>query len=510
MKRHLSKSFRTIKRGFASDASSFHIPSVLTSWVDGASVPVTETATRYENRSPVSGETICQVQTPTSETVETAIASARQAGKTGPWSALGFAERGKILQEMAQILKQNQEELCYLEALDSGIPIAQLRAGHAPYAIQTLEYYAALATTGMPGKMVDVPLAGGHKDSFAYTRREPLGVCAAIGGWNYPLVTMTWKIAPALACGNTILFKPSECTPITSLHVAQLWSDILPPGVLQVLPGEAETAQSLVAHPMVQKVSITGSTATGIKVAKNSADTLKRLTLELGGKSPLLIFKDSNLKSAVRVAIEGNFINNGQVCSNCTRVFVERSILDEFIVRVVEQLESSVKLGDNLLDETNMGPLIMPPRKPSGHYDRVMGFIERAKDHPSVRLIYGGKGLEQNGGYYVEPTVLLCDTDDVEIVQEEVFGPVMTILPFDTEEEAVTRANSTDYGLGAGVMTKDVMRAHRLSKVLEAGNVWVNNWNLSPVEVSSNQYCSSLTVSLQLVLTTFGLDLVMF
>jgi acyl-CoA reductase-like NAD-dependent aldehyde dehydrogenase len=355
-----------------------------------------------------------------------------------------------------------------------------------------------------------VPLAGGHKDSFAYTRREPLGVCAAIGGWNYPLVTMTWKIAPALACGNTIIFKPSECTPITSLHVAQLWKDILPPGVLQVLPGEAETAQSLVAHPMVQKVSLTGSTATGIKVAKNSADTLKRLTLELGGKSPLLIFKDSNLKSAVRVAIEGNFINNGQVCSNCTRVFVERSILDEFIVQVVEQLELSVKLGDNFLDETNMGPLIMPPRKPSGHYDRVMGFIERAKDHPSVRLIYGGKGLEQNGGYYVEPTVLLCDTDDVEIVQEEVFGPVMTILPFDTEEEAVTRANSTDYGLGAGVMTKDVMRAHRLSKVLEAGNVWVNNWNLSPVEVSSNQYCSSLTVSLQLVLTTFGLDLVMF
>lgn len=488
MRQHAIRAFR--KRSFSSsgNSSTTKIPSVLTSWINGESLPVVDddssvSHSMFTNYAPVSGLPLCEVQVPSSGVIDDAVSFSRRAGQE--WSQQASAERGRILQEMARILSQHRDEICHLEALDTGIPISQIRVNHVAYAIQTLEYYAALATQGLPGKMVDVPTAGGHTDSFAYTRREPLGVCAGIGGWNYPLVTMAWKMAPALACGNTVIYKPSECTPITSLHVAQLWKDLLPPGVLQVVPGEAEAAKQLVEHPLVQKASLTGSMETGIKVARQSADTLKRLTLELGGKSPLLVFADADMQSAVRVAIEGNFVNNGQVCTNCTRVYVERTILDEFVERVVSQLSSSVKIGDNMLDETNMGPLIMPPRNRSGHFDRIMGYISRSKKHANVQIIHGGSGYQQSGGYYVEPTVVLCDTDDAEIVQQEVFGPVMTILPFDTEDEAVSRANDTDYGLAAGAMTTNLMRAHRLSKCLEAGTIWVNNWNLSPVEVSN-------------------------
>lgn len=305
MKRQVSSALK--KRNLSSLGESPNIPSVLTSWINGASLPVVkgETTSSYVNFSPVSGSPLCEVQVPSTETVQQAVISSRNAFQSDEWSLQASAERGKVLQEMARIISQHEEELCHLEALDTGVPIAQIRVNHVAYAIQTLEYYSALATTGLSGKIVDVPFAGGHRDSFAYTRREPLGVCAAIGGWNYPLVTMVWKMAPALACGNTVIYKPSECTPVTSLHVAKLWKDLLPPGVLQVLPGEAETAKNLVAHPLIQKVSVTGSTTTGIKVARQSADTLKRLTLELGGKSPLLVFADADMESAVRVAIEG-------------------------------------------------------------------------------------------------------------------------------------------------------------------------------------------------------------
>ena len=296
---------------------------------------------------------------------------------------------------------------------------------------------------------------------------------------------MTWKMAPALACGNVCLIKPSEYSPLTSLRAAELWKDILPPGVLQVLLGKAETAQQLVAHSGVHKVSLTGSTETGIKVAQEASKDLKRLTLELGGKSAMLVFEDyEDLDTAVRVAIEGNFINNGQVCSNCTRVFVENGILQEFLDRLVSKLKDSISIGNNLLEETNMGPLIS-----SNQYDRVMGFITRAMKDDGVELIHGGNGIN---GKFVEPTVFLCHDDQAEVAKEEVFGPVMTVLPFDSEEEAVDRANhGTEYGLAAGLMTKDLERAHRISRRLEAGNIWVNNWNYSPVEMPFGPYKKS-------------------
>jgi betaine-aldehyde dehydrogenase len=402
------------------------------------------------------------------------------------WSNLSSADRGVILNDWAQMLKQDQQHLVELEAIDTGIPISQVRVNHIPYAIQTLQYYASLAIAGgcSRGRTLQTPT------SFSFTSREPLGICAAIGPWNYPLVSMIWKVAPALACGNAILYKPSECTPLTALHAASLSNDVLPPGILQVLLGEADTARQLVKHEHIAKVSVTGSVGTGISVVQDSASTLKRTTLELGGKSPLLIFADANLESAVRVAVEGNFVNNGQVCSNCTRVFVQRNVMDDFLSLLLKRIKESVVIGDNMMEDVNMGPLMMPPRNASRHYDRVMGYMEEAKKDSRLELLYGARGYKHGGGYYCEPTIFLANNsndDDATIVREEIFGPVMTILVFDTEDEAIARANDTPYGLAAGVMTNDVMRAHRVSKRLAAGNVWVNNWNMSPVEVRAAQ-----------------------
>ncbi|CAJ1945078.1 unnamed protein product [Cylindrotheca closterium] len=462
---------------------SKNLPEKVTSWIDGdfASLPE-PSLSEFSNLSPSTGQSLCKVIPPSFDQAAKAVASSKSA--FSEWSQTSSGERGRILSEMASLLKTNQAKLAKLEALDTGIPILQIEGGHIPYAVQTLEYYAALATKGFGGKILDVPEAGGHADSFAYTRREPLGVCLGIVGWNYPLVTMTWKLSPALACGNTFICKPSECTPLTSVAVAELWKEVLPSGALQVLLGDGTIGQELIEHPDISKVSLTGSNQTGKQVAKASSEGFKRLTLELGGKSALLVFEDADLKSAVQVAVEGNFANNGQVCSNCTRVFVQRSILENFTDQLVQQLKQSVKIGNNSIHEHNIGPLIMPPNNPTAHYERVMSYVNSGMNDTNVKLVYGGKGYEQDGGYYVEPTVFLCHNDDATITKEEIFGPVMTILPFDSEEEAVSRANEgTEFGLAAGLMTKDVMRAHRVAKRLEAGTVWVNNWNLSPVEM---------------------------
>ncbi|KAG7372600.1 betaine aldehyde dehydrogenase [Nitzschia inconspicua] len=469
---------------------SRNIPKVMTSWINGSSLPqrISKSELDFTNLAPATGNVLCDVQVPTPLEIQLAVESSQTALEHGSdWSNLSSAERGKILQAMANSLQDNFEDLVVLEAIDTGLPISQIRSNHIPSAIQTLEYYAAMATssTGLYGRILDVPNAGGHMDSIAFTRREPLGVCVGIGGWNYPLMTFSWKLAPALCMGNAMIYKPSECTPITALYAATtLWQDMLPAGVLQVLTGGAATAQYLVEHPNVAKVSLTGSTATGKKVARTAADTLKRTTLELGGKSPLLIFDDCHLDSAVRVACEANFINNGQVCSNATRVYVQNTILDEFVNQLCDQLQHNIVIGDNMEPNTNLGPMMMHPGQPSQHFDRVMEFLDRAKQDSSIQVLYGGNGYQMDGGgFFVEPTVLYSKSDDPEIVREEVFGPVMTILSFDTEENAVARANASEYGLGAGIMTKDLTRAHRIAKNLQSGNVWVNNWNLTPLEM---------------------------
>ena len=423
--------------------------------------------------------------------METAISCSRRA--TEGWSRVSSWDRGIILREMSAIIQQHSAYLCELEAIDTGVPLTQIESSHIPATIATLEYYASAIQTGRLGKILDTPLGGDPaSDSFAYTRREPLGVCLGIGAWNYPLMGMICKVAPALACGNTMIFKPSECTPLSALKAAELFSDVLPPSVLQVLPGHGSIASFLLANDGINKVSITGSLPTGISVAEQASQTLKHVTLELGGKSPLLVFADADMDAAMRIAVNGNFINNGQVCSNCTRVFVERTCLDEFVGLLLPHLQSRTVMGDNMDRSTTMGPLIKHPLNPSQHFDAVQGFIRRATKDPKIKLLQGGRCyLSPEGGYYVEPTVFLSNSDDTEISQTEVFGPVMTILPFDNEEEVLNRANASKYGLAAGVMTKDVMRAHRTAKKLQAGTVWINHWNVCPVEMPFGPYKQS-------------------
>jgi betaine-aldehyde dehydrogenase len=304
---------------------------------------------------------------------------------------------------------------------------------------------------------------------------------------------MMWKVAPALACGNAMIFKPSECTPITAPHIAHLFRDVLPPSLLQVLVGSGSVAETLLSHPDIHKVSVTGSLETGKAVARQATSTFKRVTLELGGKSPLLVFRDADMDSASRVAIDGNFVNNGEVCSNCTRIYAENTCIDEFVDRVLTHLETlPLQTGDNMDPVIKMGPLMMNPFHPTQHFDRVKGLIDRAKKDPNVGLLWGGNCFQSSqGAFFCEPTVFVAYSDEAEICQTEVFGPVMTVLAFDTEQEAITRANASIYGLAAGVMTRDLARAHRVAKQLQAGTVWINNWNLTPLEVGFGPYKQS-------------------
>ena len=480
------------KRGISNRVVSSH-----PSWIHNESSSSTSTSTsttnggsgshdagrQYTNLSPRSGNSLGEVIIPSRNDIDRAVDLASNAFETD-WSRLSATERCDCLRAIASAMRDNTARLVETEALDTGIPVSQIRDGHIPAAIDTLEYYASLVSSGgLEGRIIDSPHAGGHRDSFSYTRREPLGVCAGIGAWNYPLSGMMWKVAPALACGNTMVFKPSECTPLSALTVAELTKDILPPSVLQVLTGAGSVAEQLIANPTVRKVSVTGSVPTGKKVAKQASDTVKRVTLELGGKSPLLVFDDSDFGSAIRVAAQGNFVNNGQVCSNCTRVYVQRTILEQFVDETMRLVADHTVVGDNMEEGITIGPVMMHPFDPSGQYNKITGMIQRAIDDPNVDLLHGGRYYERDGGFYVEPTIFLSHRDDTEIVTEEIFGPVMTILSFDTEEEVIQRANASPYGLAAGVMSRNASRAHRVAKKLEAGVVFVNNWNLSPVEV---------------------------
>eukprot|EP00057_Strongylocentrotus_purpuratus_P022104 XP_011676578.1 PREDICTED: aldehyde dehydrogenase family 9 member A1-A [Strongylocentrotus purpuratus] len=320
--------------------------------------------------------------------------------------------------------------------------------------------------------------------------RQRCTICVGIGAWNYPIQMAGWKSAPALACGNTMVFKPSQFTPATALLLAEVYADCgLPKGAFNVVQGEGETGHFLTSHPGVKKVSFTGSVATGKLIMKSCADDIKSLTLELGGKSPLLIFSDADLDNAAKGAVMANFLTQGEVCSNATRIFVERSIKDEFVKRFIERTKK-MKIGDPHLEDTTFGALIS-----KAHQDKVMGYIEGAKKEGAT-ILYGGERVTPDDpaladGFYILPTIMDNVTDDMVISREEVFGPVATIMTFDTEEEAVTRANNTQLGLACGLFTKDVQRAHRVAAQLEAGNCWINNYNNLPPGVPFGGYKQS-------------------
>uniref|UniRef100_A0A3P9KM05 Aldehyde dehydrogenase 9 family, member A1b n=1 Tax=Oryzias latipes TaxID=8090 RepID=A0A3P9KM05_ORYLA len=422
---------------------------------------------------PATGRILCHLELCGADEVNQAVKAAKSA--FGYWSKMSGMERARIMIDAAHIMESRREEIAEMEVVNNGKSITEARLD-VDSARLCIEYYAGLAST-LAGQHVQ--LAGG---SFAYTRREPLGVCAGIGAWNYPFQIAAWKSAPALACGNSMVFKPSPVTPVTAVLLAEIYAKAgAPEGLFNVVQGGQETGSLLCHHPDVAKVSFTGSVPTGQKIMEMASKGIKPVTLELGGKSPLIIFEDSDVENAVRGALMANFLSQGQVCSNGTRVFVQKDILPEFVDEVVKRTKA-ISIGDPLLESTRMGALVSRP-----HLDKVLFYVQQAKAEGATVLCGGEPFVPSDpklrGGYYMSPCVLGDCTDDMTCVKEEIFGPVMSVLSFETEEEVLQRANDTTLGLAAGVFTRDVKRAHRVVEHLKAGSCFINNYNVTPVEV---------------------------
>lgn len=413
---------------------------------------------------PYTGEEIASLRE--ASTAQVADACKAAAAAQVEWAAMAPVERGRVLSRAAAIIRQRNEELSRLETLDTGKPIQETLVADWESGAAALEYFGGLAAT-VTGQMI--PLGR----DWAYTIREPLGVCAGIGAWNYPSQIACWKAAPALAMGNVMVFKPSEETPLGALKLAEILIEAgLPAGVFNVVQGRGAVGAALVTDPHVAKVSLTGSVPTGQKVYAAAAAGMRHVTMELGGKSPLIIFDDANLDDAVGAAILANFYSSGQICSNGTRVFVQSGIRDAFLEKLTARL-TTIKIGDPLDPETQHGPIVSPAQATKIRTAITQGEQEGA------RLVYGGVGE----GAFIPPTVFADATDQMKLATDEIFGPVMTTLAFDTEEEAIRRANATGFGLAAGVFTQDLTRAHRMTAKLEAGTCWINAYNLTPVEM---------------------------
>jgi betaine-aldehyde dehydrogenase len=416
---------------------------------------------------PGTGEQIAALHEATPAVIEAALAAAKAA--QGPWAALKPVERGRILRRAADIIRARNRALSELETLDTGKPISETLVADATSAADALEYFGGMAAT-LTGD--HVPLGA----DWAYTMRIPLGVCVGLGAWNYPTQVAAWKAAPALVCGNTMVFKPSEQTPLCALKLAEILIEAgAPPGVFNVIQGAGGVGRALVEDARVAKVSLTGSAETGKKVYASAAAQMKHVTMELGGKSPLIIFDDADLDSAVSAAINANFFATGQVCSNGTRVFVHRGVKDAFLARLVARMAQAV-IGDPRDEATTLGPMISEEQLAV-----VCSYIETGKSE-GARLVHGGARPNRPGAF-IEPTIFADVTDDMTIAREEIFGPVMSILDFDTEAEVIVRANATDLGLSGAVFTRDLARGHRVVHALEAGSVWINQYNLTPVEL---------------------------
>ncbi len=429
-------------------------------------------ARRFTTINPATGEVLAELRVDGPAEVAAAVARALPAQRR--WAALTGAERGRILRRAADLLRAHNDELAELETRDTGKPIQETRVVDVISGAECFEYYAGIAAQ----------LSGEHialgEQAFGYTRREPLGVVAGIGAWNYPLQIACWKSAPALACGNAMIFKPAELTPLTAMRLRDILAEAgLPEGVFQVVQGFADTGRLLTAHPDIRKVSLTGEVGTGKAVMADAAATLKQVTLELGGKSPIIVFDDAQLDNAVSGALLGNFYSAGEVCSNGTRVFVHRALMPQFLERLLARVRA-MRIGDPLDPATQVGALISQE-----HMNKVLGYIARGKAE-GARLLIGGQRVTTGdlaNGAFVAPTVFADCRDDMAIVREEIFGPVMAVLEFEDEEEVIARANATPFGLSAGLFTSDLRRAHRVIARLEAGTCWINHYNITPIEL---------------------------
>ncbi len=429
-------------------------------WVNSAS------GRSFPTINPATGEEICRVAEADKEDVERAVTVARRAFN-GPWRRMAAAERGRLLNKLADLIEAHADELAMLESLDNGKPYKVALGADLPLTVACYRYYAGWADK-IQGKTI--PIAGNY---FCYTRLEPVGVVGQIIPWNFPLLMQAWKLGPALACGNTVVLKPAEQTPLTALRIGELLLEAgMPEGVVNILPGYGPTAgQAIARHRDVDKVAFTGSTEVGHLIMEAAAQTnLKRVTLELGGKSPNIVFADADMDAAIEGSHFALFFNQGQCCCAGSRLFVERKVYDEFVERSADRARRRT-VGNPLDDGTEQGPQV-----DDAQFDKVMGYINSGRQE-GARLVCGGERVGDRG-YFVQPTVFADVHDNMKIAQEEIFGPVMSIIPFDGMDDVIDRANNTMYGLAAAVWTKDITKATTIANNVRAGTVWVNCYDV--------------------------------
>ncbi len=430
-------------------------------WVDPS------TGRFFPTINPATEQPIAEIAEGGPQDIDRAVAAARKAFDEGKWASMTAAQRGRVLWKIADLLEAKVDEFAMLETLDAGKPLAESKHVEMAECIEVLRYYAGFATkiTGetLPAKA----------NAFVYTLREPLGVVGAVTPWNFPLLLAVWKIAPALAAGNTVVHKPASWTPLTALKFAEIAQEAgLPDGVHNVVPGPGSTAgQALVTHPGVDKISFTGETSTGKSIMRGAADSLKRVSLELGGKSPNIVFADADLDAAARGATTGIFYNKGEVCCAGSRLFVEESVHDALLEKLLGRVKK-LTVGDPLDKATRMGPIIA-----KAQLEKVQEYIEFGK-REGAKLVCGGDRPNLPQGYYLNPTIFTGVSNEMKIAREEIFGPVLATIPFKNVEEAIAKGNETAYGLAAAVWTRDVKKAHRVARAIKAGTVWVNTYNM--------------------------------
>jgi phenylacetaldehyde dehydrogenase len=426
----------------------------------------------FPTYNPATGEVLAQVAEGNREDIEQAVKAARKAFDEGPWRKLTASERGRLIWKLSDLLESHTEEFAYLESLDNGKPLTIARAADVPLAVDLFRYMAGW-TTKIEGNTIpiSVPYTPGAK-YLAYTLREPVGVAGQIIPWNFPLLMAAWKLGPALACGCTVVLKPAEQTPLSALRLGELIMEAgFPEGVVNIVPGYGETAgAALAAHPDVDKVAFTGSTEVGKLIVHAAAGNLKKVSLELGGKSPNVVFKDADLDTAIPGAASAIFFNHGQCCCAGSRLYIEKPIFDRVVEGVAEHAKN-INVGSGLDPETNMGPLVSEEQ-----LSRVCGYLEAGFSEGATAVTGGRKKGDK--GYFVEPTVLVNTREDMKVVREEIFGPVVTAMPFDDPEEILPRANNSEYGLAAAVWTRDISKGHRMAELLRAGTVWINCYNI--------------------------------
>jgi aldehyde dehydrogenase (NAD+) len=444
-------------------------------WVEGSKT--------FDTINPATGEVLTQIAEASAADLERAVAAARRAfeDRGGAWRKLSASERGRMLWRLADQVEKNIDELAELETLDNGKPIFESRYVDMPMVADVLRYYAGLATK-IHGETVNA-----FETAFTYTLREPVGVAGLIIPWNFPLLLVSWKLGPALACGNTVVLKPAEQTSLSALRFGELALEAgLPAGVLNIVTGGPEVGKAIVQHPGIDKIAFTGSTAVGKEIMRSAADSLKRVTLELGGKSPNIVFADSDIDNAVKGAINGIFYGKGEVCCAGSRLFVESRVQDEFLEKLVARAKK-LQPADPLDPKARLGAIVSREQM-----ETVLSYVEAGKSE-GAKLITGGKRVSVDGGkgFFVEPTIFSGVSNEMKIAREEIFGPVLAALAFDDIEQVVEQANRNPYGLAAAVWTRDVKKAHAVSRQLKAGTVWINTYGLMDAALPFGGYKQS-------------------